>query len=143
MIRYPRPVLLLLVGVALAAPALACVCLELGSTSNQLDAAETVVMGRVVGLRIRSKRVENHTVEYTAAMIEVERRWKGSKARRITVTTCGDQVLLCTCGVRFELGGTYVIVTGRDAQVSSCGLTSSVLLSDDPLISEIEAHFKK
>ena len=143
MIRYERFGVLFLVAIATTAPALACVCVDLGSTSDQLNLAETVALGRVVGLAIRTKRVENETIEYTAATIKIERRWKGSRAEQVTVSTYGDQVLFCTCGVRFDLGGTYIIVTELDNQVSSCGLTRAAFPADDPLISEIDAHFKK
>lgn len=143
MIRYQPLAVLFIVAIATITPALACVCVDLGSTSEQLDAAETVILGRVVGLAIRTKRVENETIEYTAATLKIERRWKGSKAKQVTVNTCGDQVLFCTCGVRFDLGGTYVIVTEQDSQVSSCGLTRAVFTADDPLIAEIDAHFKR
>ncbi len=129
--------------IATAPRALACVCLESGSTGDQLGAAETVVLGRVVGLAIRTKQVDGETIEYTAATIQVDKRWKGPKNERVTVNTCGDQVLVCTCGVRFELGGTYIVVTEQGAQVSSCGLTRAALPSEDPLAAEIDAHFRR
>ena len=128
-------------AIGTAPRALACVCIEAGSTGDQLDAAETVVLGRVVGLAIRTKQVEGETVEYTAATVRVGRRWKGSQAKRVTVNTCGDAVRVCTCGVRFELGGTYIVVTEEGGPATSCGLTRAALPSGDPLVAEIDAHF--
>jgi len=102
-----------------------------------------VVLGRVVDLAIASKQVDGGTVEYTVATIHVEKRWKGPKQTRIKVNTCGKQVLVCTCGVNFQFGGEYIMVTERDSQVSSCGLTRSVPFGEDPFVAEIEAQFKK
>lgn len=143
MTKFLLVVAMAMTAIAMAPRALACVCLESGSTGNQLDVAETVVLGRAVGLAIRTKQVDGETVDHTAATIHVERRWKGPKGEHVTVNTCGDQVLACTCGVRFELGGTYIVVTEQGAQVSSCGLTRAALPSEDPLVAEIDAHFRE
>ena len=143
MLNHLQFAILFAVMSVLTPHAMACVCVDLGSTAAQLDGAETVVLGRVVGLAIETKQVGSETIEYTSATVEVDKRWKGSRQERVTVTTCGDQVVFCTCGVRFDLGGTYIVVTERGAQVSSCGLTRSAHPSDDPLVAEIDAHFKK
>jgi len=130
-----------LVFVAVAPQALACVCVERGANRDHIRAAEIVVLGRVVALELRSKEVEGHTVEYTVARIDVERRWKGPNQSIVAITTCGAQAITCTCGVRFDLGGTFILVTDNENQVSSCGLTRLSYPSDDPLVAEIERAF--
>lgn len=136
MVRSFCAVLLL---VFLAVPqANACVCVESGSARDQIRAAQIVVIGRVVGLELRIREIEGERVEQTVATIEVARRWKGPDQARIEVSTCGNQALICTCGVHFDLGGTLIVVTERENQVSSCGLTRMFLPGDDPLLAEIE-----
>lgn len=133
----------LLATVTVAPQASACVCEDLGTNAEQIARAKTVVLGRIVDLSIASRQVDGESIEYTVATIQVEKRWKGPKQTRIQVNTCGNQVLACTCGVPFQLGGEYIVVTEHGSQVSSCGLTRSVASREDPFVAGIEAHFKK
>lgn len=141
MVRHFCTALLLMF---IAAPhAVACVCADRGSDRDQVRAAEIVVLGRVVALELRSRLIEGERIEYTVATIEVERRWKGPDQPTVEVKTCGDQVTICTCGVHFHLGGTFIVITENDNQVSSCGLTRELAAGDDPLVAEIELALAK
>jgi hypothetical protein len=132
------------VGLLAAPGATACVCVERGSVRDQVRAAETVVLGRVVGLSLERRSIEGEEIEYTVATIQVERSWKGPETPAVRISTCGDQFMICTCGIHFDLGGTYIIVTdGRGPQVSSCGLTEAYFGPDDPLLAEIDAAVRE
>ena len=123
--------------------AAACVCVDRGTDREQIREADIVILGRVVALELRSKEVERETIEYTVATVEVQRRWKGPDRRTIEVSTCGDQAMICTCGVHFDLGGTFIVITENEHQVSSCGLTRLIAPGDDPLVTEIEVALSK
>jgi len=121
----------------------ACVCADDGPVRMQLENAEIVVAGRVTELAIETRLVDDEPVESMVATLRVSRRWKGPETATVKVSTCGDQVLICTCGVDFELGGTFLIVASKEwPQATSCGL-SRVYVEDDPLFEEVNATLKK
>ena len=100
--------------------------------------------GRVIALSIETRDVDGEGVEYMVATIDVKRLWKGPATPTIRISTCGDQVLFCTCGVQLRLGGSCIVVADREwPQVTSCGLTGMVLSESDPTVEKIEAVFAK
>ncbi|MDP9179232.1 MAG: hypothetical protein M3O61_16270 [Gemmatimonadota bacterium] len=132
-----------LVTLSVASRAEACVCADDGPVRKQLEEAEIIVVGRVTGLAIETRLVDDETVEYMVATLRVSRRWKGPETATVKVSTCGDQVLICTCGVHFELGGTYLIVASNEwPQATSCGLTREYV-EDDPFLDEVNATVKE
>jgi len=132
-----------IVALSAASRADACVCVDDGPVRKQIEDAEIIVVGRVTGLAIETRLVDDEPVEYMVATLRVSRRWKGPETATVKVSTCGDQVLICTYGVHFELGGTYLIVASNEwPQATSCGL-SRVYVEDDPFLEEVNATLKK
>lgn len=132
-----------IVGLIAVSRADACVCVDDGPVKKQLEDAEIVVVGRVTGLAIETQIVDDERVEYMVATLQVSRLWKGPETPTVKVSTCGDQVLICTCGVHFELGGTYLVVAAkRWPQATSCGLTR-MYVEDDPFLEEVSAALER
>ena len=123
-----------------ARPAGACVCADMGTLADEYRRSSAVFVGRIVSLEISTMVVEGHAVENMVATFEVERRWKGPSARRLRVQTCGTQMLVCTCGVDFQLGQRYVVFAeGKLLQTNSCNRTTVADAAGDGLLESLDA----
>jgi hypothetical protein len=121
----------------------ACGCGEpLGTVAYQLNKARVVFVGRVVRLELAGPRASGRDDEDMVATFTIEHRWKGPAKRTIRVRTSGNQTVLSTCGVDFQLGRRYVVFAAYDPlQTTSCWFTRAAELADD-LIRELDAASK-
>lgn len=127
-----------------ARPAAACVCADPGSLADEYRRSSAVFVGRIVSLEISTKVVEGRRIENMIATFDVERRWKGPSARRLRVQTCGTQMLVCTCGVDFQLGQRYVVFAeGKPFQTSSCNRTTIADTAGEELLKGLDAAAKR
>ena len=116
---------------AVARVASPCVCAELGPFEKQVRDASAVFLGRVVRLELTASAAGGDDM---IATIRVERRWKGPRARELQVKTCGTQVMICTCGVDFQLGERYLVVAaGKPLETSICYRTTLAVGSDEEI----------
>jgi uncharacterized phage protein gp47/JayE len=112
----------------------------MGTLADEYRRSSAVFVGRIVSLEISTMVVEGHAVENMVATFEVERRWKGPSARRLRVQTCGTQMLVCTCGVDFQLGQRYVVFAeGKLLQTNSCNRTTVADAAGDGLLESLDA----
>ena len=127
-----------------ARPASACVCADLGSLADEYRRSSAAFVGRIVSLEISTKVVEGHRIENMVATFEVERRWKGPSVRRLRVQTCGTQMLVCTCGVDFQLGQRYIVFAeGKPLQTSSCNRTTIADAAGEDLLKDLDGVAKR
>ena len=127
-----------------ARPAGACVCADLGSLADEYRRSSAVFVGRIVSLEISTKVIEGDRIENMVATFDVERRWKGPSVRRLRVQTCGTQMLVCTCGVDFQLGQRYVVFAeGKPLQTSSCNRTTITDTAGEDLLKGLDAVAKR
>lgn len=130
--------------VCAARPVHACVCADLGSLADEYQRSSAVFVGRIVSIEIATKVVDGHRIESMVATFDVERRWKGPSARRLRVQTCGTQMLVCTCGVDFQLGQRYVVFAeGKPLQTSSCNRTTLADTAGEDLLKGLDALAKR
>jgi hypothetical protein len=110
--------------VAGASPSDACICVKSEGLEADFREAGAVFAGRVIALEIHTHPGDDERTEYTVAIFAVERRWRGPTSKRIRVTTCGTQEMICTCGSDFVLGGRYLVFAeGKELWAGSCGRT--------------------
>jgi hypothetical protein len=121
------------------AAASACVCVDGGPLAEQYRSADAVFIGRIIALEIETVRVEGQEIHHMVATFRVERRWKGPKKSKLRVGTCGTQTENCTCGINFQLGGSYVVFAkGKPLKTGSCQPTDGVESATET-IQELEA----
>jgi len=113
-----RTLSLLLVVVALTDHvAASCAVFEVGPGFRT---AKAVFVGEVVATRVVRSATDPLDVR-TVATVNVERSWKGPRARTLEVSACGGAGVACTVSMDFEVGRRYLFFAeGNPLSTSSC-----------------------
>jgi hypothetical protein len=101
-----------------------------GNSHGSIPGSPRDLIGRIIALEIDTHVVEGAVIDHMIATFQVTRRWKGPK-KLVRVGTCGTQQEICTCGVDFKLGASYLVVAqGTPLRTSSCDLTTEAQDAD-------------
>lgn len=116
---------------ALAAPAAACDCLPPGAPGEELQQADAVFTGRVVGIR-RAGGPNSHQLRVD---LTVRRSWKGVAVEQMSVITENSGA---ACGFDFHSGTEYLVYAlwnreSGDFECSLCSRTAPVSRAQEDL----------